>query len=49
MKNRKLTQSEAKKMDLMDKILSNSKLTEKDALEFGRKVNDSVAKRHNLK
>ena len=29
----------------MDKLLSKSKLTEKDALELGRKVNSAAAKR----
>lgn len=29
----------------MDEILAKSKLTEKDALEIGRKVNKAVAKR----
>ncbi len=29
----------------MDEILSKSKLTEKDALEIGKKVNKTVAKR----
>lgn len=38
----------AKKLELMDKILSKSKLTDDDALEIGRKVNEAVAKRHGL-
>ena len=29
----------------MDELLSKSKMTEKDALELGRKVNKAVAKR----
>ncbi len=29
----------------MDKLLKNSKLTEEDAIELGRKVNRAVAKR----
>lgn len=40
--------STAKKLDLMDKILANSKLTEQDALDIGRKVNIGIAKRHAL-
>ncbi len=36
------------KLKLMDKILRNSKLTEKDALEIGRKVNKELAKKHGL-
>jgi len=40
--------NQAKKLELMDKILSKSTLTEKDALELGRKINKEVAKRHGL-
>jgi hypothetical protein len=40
--------NQAKKLELMDKILSKSTLTEKDALEIGRKVNKAVAERHGL-
>jgi len=39
---------QARKMELMDKILSNSKLTEKDAVEIGAKINIGVAKKHGL-
>jgi hypothetical protein len=39
----------AKKLELMDKLLANSKLTEEDAIEIGRKVNAAIAKRHGLK
>ena len=39
---------QARKMELMEKILSDSKLTEKDALELGSKINLGVAKRHGL-
>ncbi len=38
----------ARKVELMDKILSNSKLTEKDTLAFGEKINREVAKKHGL-
>ena len=38
----------AKKLELMDKLLAKSKLTEEDALELGRKVNRGIAKRHNI-
>ena len=38
--------NQAKKIELMDKLLSKSTLTEKDALEIGRKINKAVAKRH---
>jgi len=39
---------QARKMELIDKLLANSKLTEKDTLEIGRKINKAVAKRHGL-
>lgn len=39
---------QARKLELMNKILSNSKLTEQDALEIGREVNRGIAKRHGL-
>lgn len=38
----------AEELALMDKILSKSKLTEKDAIEIGRKINEGIAKRHGL-
>ena len=38
----------AKKLELMDKLLTNSKLTEEDALEIGRKINRGIAKRYGL-
>ncbi len=41
--------NEARKLELMDRILSKSTLTEKDALEIGRKVNEGVAKRHGVR
>ena len=40
--------SQAKKLELMDKLLANSKLTEEDALEIGRKINRGIARRHGL-
>ncbi|HLD06190.1 MAG TPA: hypothetical protein VJC16_01490 [Candidatus Nanoarchaeia archaeon] len=40
--------NQARKLELMDKILSKSALTEKDALDIGRKINKAVAKRHGL-
>ena len=39
---------QARKLELMDKILSRSKLTEQDALEIGREINKGIAKRHGL-
>ena len=38
----------AKILELMDKLTSKSKLTEKDALEIGRKINKAVARKHEL-
>ena len=35
----------ADKLELMNKLLENSKLTEKDAIEIGRKINKSAYKR----
>ncbi len=39
---------QARKLELMDRILSKSKLTEKDALEIGREINRRISKRHGL-
>lgn len=38
----------AKKLEIMDNILSKSKLTEQDALELGRRINEGIAKKHGL-
>ena len=46
---RKAIWEHAQKLEVMDKILSKSKLTEKDILELGRKVNKGIAKRHGIK
>lgn len=45
---RKAMWDQARKIELMDKILSNSKLTEKDAMELGAKINLGIAKKHGL-
>ncbi len=37
-----------KKMQLADMLASESKLTEKDVLEIGRKIKHAVAKSHGL-
>ena len=39
---------QARKLELMDKILYKSKLTEQEALEIGREINKGIAKRHGL-
>ena len=38
--------NQAKKMELMEKLLEKSELTEKDALEIGRKINKSMHERY---
>jgi hypothetical protein len=38
----------AAELKLMDRLLSKSKLTEKDALEIGRKIKEGIARRHGL-
>ncbi len=38
----------AKKLELLDKLLSKSQLTEEDALDIGKRIKSSVAKRHGL-
>ena len=45
---RKALWDKARKLDLMDKLLAHSELTEEDALEIGRKINKGIAKRHSL-
>ena len=40
--------NKARKLELMDKILADSELTEEDALNIGRKVNKEIAKKHGL-
>ena len=39
---------QARKLEMMDRILSKSKLKEEDALEIGRKINRGIAKRHRI-
>ena len=38
----------ARKLEIMDSILSKSKLTEKDAIEIGKKIKHEIAKKHGL-
>ncbi|MGD0729261.1 MAG: hypothetical protein ABR981_04250 [Candidatus Micrarchaeaceae archaeon] len=38
----------AEELKLMDQLVSKSKLTEKDAIEIGRKIKEGIAKRHRL-
>ena len=45
---RKALWDHARKLELMDKLLSKSKLTEEDAERIGHKIKHSIAKRHGL-
>ena len=38
----------ARKLELMDKLLAKSQMTEKDALNIGREINKGIARRHGL-
>ena len=38
----------ARKLELMDKLLAKSELTEQDAEEIGHKIKHGIAKRHSL-
>ena len=40
--------TQARKIELMDKIISKSELTEKDAESIGRKIKHGIAKKHGL-
>ena len=40
--------TQARKLELMDKILAKSKLTEKDAEEIGHRIKHGIAKRHGM-
>jgi hypothetical protein len=39
---------QAKKLELMDKLLSQSELTEEDTLDLGKKINTVIARKHGL-
>jgi len=39
---------QARKLELMDKLLAKSQLTEQDAEEIGHKIKHGIAKRHGL-
>ena len=39
---------QAKKLELMERLASKSRLTEKEALEIGKMIKKRVAKRHGL-
>ena len=39
---------QARKLELLDSILSKSELTEKDALKLGKKIKHQIALKHGL-
>ena len=39
---------QARKLELMDKLLSKSEFTEKDAIDIGRKIKHEIAQKHGL-
>ena len=45
---RKALWDHARKLELMDKLLAKSKLTEEDAERIGHKIKHGIAKRHGL-
>ena len=45
---RRAMQEYAKKLSILDNLLENSELTEKDVLEIGQKIKHGVAKRHGI-
>ena len=40
--------TQARKLELMDSLLSKSEFTEKDAQTLGRKIKQGIAKQHGL-
>lgn len=40
--------AKAHKLELMDKLLAKSELTEKDALEIGNKIKKGIARKHGI-
>jgi len=45
---RKALWNQARKLELMDKLLAKSELTEEDAERIGHKIKHGIAKRHGL-
>ncbi len=43
---RRAMQDYAKKLSLLDHLLEKSELTDKDAIEIGRKIKQGMARRH---
>lgn len=46
---RQAIKEKALKLRLMDKLLSKSELSEKDAEEIGKKIKHEIARKHGLK
>lgn len=45
---REAIRRKVEELELMDKLASKSRLTEKDAIEIGRKIKEGMARRHGL-
>ena len=45
---RKAMWDQARKIELIDNLLSKSELTDKDSIEIGRKIKHEIAKKHGL-
>mgnify|MGYP001614746738 CR=1 FL=1 len=45
---RKAIETKVKELETVEKILSKSKLTKKDAEEIGNKIKEGIARRHGL-
>lgn len=45
---RKAFEKKIKELEIVDRILSKSKLTEEDAVELGNKIKHEIARKHGL-
>jgi predicted CopG family antitoxin len=45
---RRAMQMYAKKLAILDKLLEDSNMTDKDAIELGKRIKHGMAKRHGL-
>jgi hypothetical protein len=46
--NRQAVWEKARKLELIDKLLAKSEMTEQDAEEIGHRIKHGIAKRHGL-
>ncbi|MFH1311302.1 MAG: hypothetical protein ABIH65_02760 [Nanoarchaeota archaeon] len=46
---RKILEKRLQDLEIMDEIVSKSKLTEKDVEEIGEKIKEGIARRHGIK